>query len=232
MKKVLTIMIATLFVLSFGLFAFAEEDFTPVDDSSSSSASIGDFASLFETFSSDSGSDFDLSGLLSGGGGIMDMLGGLTGESSGDISAVLGSMLGGVEGGALLDTLSQSFGSLGLGVTELLGGGLELGGMDDLYTGLLGGLDSMGIDSSALTSMLGESGVFNFFAGLYTAGAVTPTPETTTEVETEAAPTSPPVQPTGKENPNTGSSTTGIAAFAVLSAAAAVAFVARKKKED
>ncbi len=250
MKKLLTVFMAICLVSSFGLFAFAEEvvedDFVESGTAVESQGSIEDFASIFETFSSDDSGSFDVASLLGGNaGGISDILSGMTGgdSSSGEITGVLSQVMGGVDSGELMDTLGQSFSSMTGGISEAMGM-MSPDQADDVMAGLFSSLSGAGVDTNALTTALGDSPVFNLFAGLYT-GAFTAKPKPTAKptaaptVAPTQAPTNPPAPETTKapvtgttstDIPKTGSTTSGIALFAVLSVAAAAAFVARKKE--
>ena len=253
MKKLLTLLVVATMLLTFGLTASAAElldelagGFLPDGAAADGgSGSIADFASIFETFSSDSsaeGEAFDINALFgtASGGGITDMLAGLTGGNTGDIAAVMEQAMSGVDSGDLMSTLTQSFGSLGGGMLDGLGA-LSPDNAGGLMDGLFAGLGTAGVDTNKLTSALGESTVFNMFAGLYTgAGVVKPPVATTkapapTAAPTNAPNTAPPATkgPAGPSIPKTGSSeVTGIVMFGVLAMAAAVAFVAARKKEE
>jgi len=259
MKKLLTLLVVATMLLTFGLAASAEEiidqiagSFLPdslAGSTAGDSDAISAFASAFETFSSDSssGESFDIGALFgtASGGGISDILAGITGSNSSDISAVLEQAMGNVDSGDLMSTLTQSFGSLGGGMADALGmfSPDNAGGLMD---GLFAGLGTAGVDTNKLTSALGESAVFNMFAGLYTgAGVIKPPVVTTTKPEvvtdspeeTTITTTSGggviTTKPTGGTIPKTGSSElNGIVMFGVLATAAAVAFVAARKKEE
>ena len=83
-------------------------------------------------------------------------------------------------------------------------------------------LKEMGVDTDALLKYVEESELINFFAKLYTGGVI-PTKPATTEAPTETT--------TVKDNPPMGGAAIGgLAAFAVLSVAAAAAYVCSKKE--
>lgn len=164
-----------------------------------------DISSLMDTISGAfAGSGFDLSSLTSG----FDM-------GSFDFSSIL-SGLGGLTGGSS-DSDSTTAGS---GAMDTMSG---------IMDALMGGLSSLGIDTSAIEGLL-DNDIVNFFANMYIGlgqiGDAEEDPTTTT-----ASSTTKPAAVTTK-TPKTGDTSTVFVALGTLSVAAAAAFVCLKKKKD
>ena len=94
---------------------------------------------------------------------------------------------------------------------------------------LMGGLSSLGIDTSAIEGLL-DNDIVNFFANMYIGlgqiGDKDEDPTTTT-----ASSTTKPAAATTK-TPKTGDTSTVFVALGTLSVAAAAAFICLKKKKD
>ena len=164
-----------------------------------------DISSLMDTISGAfAGSGFDLSSLTSG----FDM-------GSFDFSSIL-SGLGGLTGGSG-DSDSSSAGS---GAMDAMSG---------IMDSLMGGLSSLGIDTTAIEGLL-DNDIVNFFANMYIGlgqiGDKDEDPTTTT-----ASSTTKPAAATTK-TPKTGDTSTVFVALGTLSVAAAAAFICLKKKKD
>lgn|GEM_PF-6183062 len=219
MKKLLSIFLALSLVFTLGICAFAAEGDAEAEEEAVATAATIELPEFLQ-----GAWDF-----------IKGLLANVTGFDEIDVEAALANVLDGVDYTDLMGVLGQTFSSIGGGLGDLLGGA-EIGGLDvggggtDAIAGvfdmLMGGLETLGIDTNALTDALANSAIFNFFAKLYTFGAEF---ETTTEAP---PPTDPPLEETEPDNPPTGSPAyVGLTAFAVISVAAAAAFAARKKED-
>lgn len=134
-------------------------------------------------------------------------------------------IFGMVDGADLQRVLNQTL----EGLKELLTNGGESEVMESLMSQLFAGLDGMGVDMESLIAGLYDIPILGQILSWYIP-KTTPTTTTTLPEETEA-PTEPPAQPE-VEVPVTGSAGAGIAVFAVISVAAAAAFVSSRKKEE
>lgn len=164
------------------------------DGSSESGSGLGDVLSGFDPSGilTSFTEGLDLSSLSTLFDGLKSALGGegisLDGISFGDFD--ISSILGGISGGD----------------------GAGMAGIMDTFSGVL---ESLGLDSSVIESLL-DNDIVNFFANLYL-GGVEPSTETPTE-------------PTAPENPKMGDTSTVMVAIATLSVASAAAFVCTRKK--
>ena len=158
------------------------------------------------------------------GSGASDILSGF------DPSGILTSFTEGLDLSSLstlFDGLKSALGDAGISldgisfgdfdISSILGGisggdGSGMAGIMDTFSGVL---ESLGLDSSVIESLL-DNDIVNFFANLYLGGV-----EPTTEKPTE---------PTAPENPKMGDTSTVIVAIATLSVASAAAFVCTRKK--
>ena len=162
------------------------------DSESGSGSGIGDVLS-----------GFDPSGILS------SFTEGLSSDSLSQLFEGLTSALGGA--GISLDGFD--FGEFD--ISSILGGSGDGSGMAGIMDTFSGVLESLGLDSSTIESLL-DNDIVNFFANLYIGGQVDEPTETTT--------------PEAPENPKMGDTSTVMVAIATLTVASAAAFVCTSKK--
>ena len=152
---------------------------------------------------------------------IAEMLGGLTDGGLESLMASIGSIFGG-EGISLTSLDVGSF-----DIASLAAGGDIASGATDLTAGLadtlVGALESLGLDSSAIEGLL-DNEIVNFFANMYI-GFIGEVEDTTEAPST----TKPPVVTT--TTPKTGDTSAVLVSLATLTVAAGAAFVCLKKKE-
>ncbi len=174
-----------------------------------------------------SGADMSwLTGLLGGSmdtSGVTDALGGLT---SGELDSVLGTVEDAFTGAGV------DLGDYELG-DDVAGSTSESAPATDAVAGIadsiFAGLESLGIDTTAIEGML-DNDVVNFFANMYI-GFSGDVEETTTEEPTVITTTETTTVVTTK-TPDTGDTSAVFAAIATLTVASAAAFVCLKKKEN
>lgn len=172
MKKVLSILLAAVMVVSMSFASFAAFD--------------------FEAF---------LASLLEEGANVVEMIDGLTEEEAKQLLEDAVRKLSEVD----IEELMNEFDPDDVGAF-----------VDDLLDKVS---EELNVDVDELKDKLGESEIFNWFAKLYM-----PAIPETTEAPTEAPTEEPTV-------PQTGSAAGGLAVFAVMSVAAAAAFVFSKKED-
>ena len=176
-------------------------------------------------------------------GWINDLLGG-----SMDTSAVT-DMLSGLGAGELdsvLGTVEDAFSGAGVDLGDYELGADVAGGstsesapatdaVASIADSIFAGLESLGIDTTAIEGML-DNDVVNFFANMYIgfSGDVeeTTTEEPTVITTTEAPSTTKKPVVTTTKTPETGDTSAVFAAIATLTVASAAAFVCLKKKEN
>ncbi|MDR3345133.1 MAG: LPXTG cell wall anchor domain-containing protein [Oscillospiraceae bacterium] len=211
MKRALTLLLAMSMLLTFGLFAFAEDS---------------------------DALDPELEGLLGQTTAPQDTLDPAVkgaAESLGlpDMS-ILTDLLGGISLDTLTSVLGDTASSMGVpDLSALFGGGLADMEVVSLFTDTIGGfLEPMGIN---LQDALSDSVIFSFFSklytGVYTGGAKTTVPTAV------AAPEIPEPEPTPDDTtpsiPDTGvGMDIALVAMGVLVVAVGAAFVLRKKKVE
>ncbi len=173
-----------------------------------------------------------LSDILSGDmdtSAFTDMLAGIT---EGDLTSILGTVSTAFSGSGI-DLASFNLGSFDIAsVLGTAGGEGDIAStlsttMATLADTMLGGLKSLGLDTTTIEGLL-DNDIVNFFANMYIGflGKVEePTTTTTTTTTTKPAVVT-------TTTPKTGDTSAVIAAIATLSVASAAAFVCLKKKED
>lgn len=158
-----------------------------------------------------------------------DMLSGIT---EGDLTSILGTVSTAFTGSGI-DLASFNLGSFDIAsVLGTAGGEGDIAStlsttMGTLADTMLGGLKSLGLDTTTIEGLL-DNDIVNFFANMYIGflGKVEePTTTTTTTTTTKPAVVT-------TTTPKTGDTSAVIAAIATLSVASAAAFVCLKKKED
>lgn len=152
---------------------------------------------------------------------IAEMLGGLTDGGLESLMASIGSIFGG-EGISLTSLDVGSF-----DIANLAAGGDIASGATDLTAGLadtlVGALETLGLDSSAIEGLL-DNEIVNFFANMYI-GFIGEVEDTT-----EAPSTTKPAVVT-TTTPKTGDTSAVLVSLATLTVAAGAAFVCLKKKK-
>lgn len=152
---------------------------------------------------------------------IAEMLGGLTDGGLESLMASIGSIFGG-EGISLTSLDVGSF-----DIANLAAGGDIASGATDLTAGLadtlVGALETLGLDSSAIEGLL-DNDIVNFFANMYI-GFIGEVEDTT-----EAPSTTKPAVVT-TTTPKTGDTSAVLVSLATLTVAAGAAFVCLKKKK-
>ena len=152
---------------------------------------------------------------------IAEMLGGLTDGGLESLMASIGSIFGG-EGISLASLELGSF-----DIANLTAGGDIASNATNLTAGLadtlVGALETLGLDSSAIEGLL-DNEIVNFFANMYIGfiGEVEDTTEAPTTTQPAVVTTTP---------PKTGDTSAVLVSLATLTVAAGAAFVCLKKKK-
>jgi len=205
MKKALTIILALSMLLSFGMFAFAEDG----EPNEGGNWVAGDQSSGFNLPFLGEGS-FDFDSIFGAFGNMAGLLDGFSLDGILDLFGGIGDGMGGMDLGDLFSM-------------DMLSGELMTGFIDTVG-------DLLGVDMSIMT----DNAVFSFFANLYTGiytggpGGGEPDPEPEPDdPEPPPANDPPPYDPP----PDTGvEMTAAFVAAGVLLTAICAAFVLRKKK--
>lgn len=196
---------------------FSGIDLSSLGDSVSSGDALSSITGMFEGIDT---SSFDISALT-------DVISGAFGDSgldldsltsgldlgSFDISSILGGLGGSSDSGSTSGSTSDDS-TTAAGADEGISG--TLSGIADT---LMGGLSSLGLDTSMLDGLM-DNDIVNFFANLYMGiGKTDDAPETTKAPATTAT-------------PKTGDTSAVFVALGTLSIATATAFVCLKKKVE
>lgn len=181
-------------------------------------------ASLTNLLSSGEGSSFDISALT-------DMISGAFGGAGFDLSSLTSGLdLGSFDISSILSGIG---GAVGGGSGDASGG--AAGGATDMLSGLMdklmGGLSSLGLDTSMIEGLL-DNDIVNFFANLYIGLGGAGGDEGGETVTTTAAPTTTAPVVVTTSTPKTGDTSAVIVALGTICAASAAAFVCLKKKND
>ncbi len=217
MKKALSIVLALVLCLSMSVMAFAED----VDSADPAAAPVAELKDEAEDVKAEVKEDVaaveekvaevgekvksefsELLNVANDFDGLKEILGNVDPAQLSDVLKTTADSINALSGGKL-----DLDGGL-QGIKEALQDADLTAGMPAIADAFFAGLEKMGVDKDTLVEKLQNSKILNAGAKLYTYGAA-PAPV----------------------NPKTGS-TAAIAVFAVLSTAAAAAFVCGKKKED
>ncbi|MBQ8503890.1 MAG: LPXTG cell wall anchor domain-containing protein [Clostridia bacterium] len=154
---------------------------------------------------------------------IAEMLGGLT---DGGLSSLMSSV-GAIFGGNGINLASEDVGTFD--IANVSKGGDTAANATNLTAGiadtLVGALETLGLDSSAIEGLL-DNEIVNFFANMYI-GFIGEVEESTT-----AAPTTTKPAVVTTTTPKTGDTSAVIVALATLTVASGAAFVCLKKKKE